>query len=551
MLLLLFLVYTGFMRTGSGWPLAADNQTMSTGTQMNSTIAACSAIPADISSWRTIDNIIWSSLTTIFACVWTAIHRNIPGPSQGRKARMWEMVKIVVVTLLVPEWVVSWAVRQRTIAGHVCRVLNSEEVRSATNEAWKRNGGTARKNDDSDIAIESVTAADGSVATREANMHTLPEGMDQEGSINEVEGDDEGNSGFIEGEDTIPLGPLTLTSHLHPGDDSPGSVNNELERVLLGSSLIVEQGAGRLDPSRNWTIQHGFFIIMGGFHLYENGEPRHPLPYEDVVELVKIGQLVPPTEDEIDGLGQADTLSKGIVILQTAWFVFQCGARLHSGLPMAQLEVMTLAYAVLTGVMYTFWFHKPQNVNCPVRVVARPPPSERLPAPLTQERIAFGRFITGDQDGLIDLRRQSHVPTFYAGVIIQGPDLFGGTRNASGNYVALIVAVAFGATHCIAWKYNFPSSAEIRLWRMASFVIIATPVAGFIAMVLFMLTTTPENRGGRSVSKTIMGWVVGLSFPLYLVARLILLGLAFATLKDLSCEVYEALDWTLRWPHIT
>src|SRR5262249_11175534 len=66
----------------------------------------------DVHTCRTLSSVIWSCVTTLLACVWTAIHRNIPGPNEGRVAKVLEMAKIFLVTLLVPEWTLIWAVRQ-------------------------------------------------------------------------------------------------------------------------------------------------------------------------------------------------------------------------------------------------------------------------------------------------------------------------------------------------------------------------------------------------------------------------------------------------------
>ncbi|KZP11755.1 hypothetical protein FIBSPDRAFT_716243, partial [Athelia psychrophila] len=66
----------------------------------------------NIHSCRTMVGIITSCLVTIFACVWVAVHPNIPGPQQSWISRQIESVKVIVVTLVVPEWVLAWAVRQ-------------------------------------------------------------------------------------------------------------------------------------------------------------------------------------------------------------------------------------------------------------------------------------------------------------------------------------------------------------------------------------------------------------------------------------------------------
>ncbi|KAI0059818.1 hypothetical protein BV25DRAFT_1808398, partial [Artomyces pyxidatus] len=235
---------------------------MSTSTNGNGTIVAfflattsTTDTCTDISICRTRYTIIWSSLVTILACVWTAVHRNVPEPKRDSESRFWRIVggvleaaKIVMVTVLVPEWVLAWAVRQ---------FLQAREVRR-------------------------------------------------------------------------------ITHHI-----------------------------------ADWTARHGFAFIMGGFHCYVDGKPKHPLSRGDVVELVKSGDLVPPTDEEIRNWSQGDVLSKTLAVVQTLWFVVQAIARGIEGLPITQLEIMTLAYTTITVAMYVAWWDKPQNVGGPVRVAVK------------------------------------------------------------------------------------------------------------------------------------------------------------------------------------
>jgi hypothetical protein len=65
---------------------------------------------------------------------------------------------------------------------------------------------------------------------------------------------------------------------------------------------------------------------------------------------------------------KGDAISKGVVILQTGWFVMQCIARGVQGLPITELELVTVAFAALNFVIYLLWWDKPQNVQRGVRV---------------------------------------------------------------------------------------------------------------------------------------------------------------------------------------
>ena len=42
--------------------------------------------------------------------------------------------------------------------------------------------------------------------------------------------------------------------------------------------------------------------------------------------------------------------------------------------------------------------------------------------------------------------------------------------------IMLGVGVCFGAIHCIAWHFSFPTHAELLIWRISSVAITAVPI---------------------------------------------------------------------------
>ena len=80
--------------------------------------------------------------------------------------------------------------------------------------------------------------------------------------------------------------------------------------------------------------------------------------------------------DEIMDRSKRDVFSKGFAVLQTAWFITQCIARAAYGLSITELEIATLAFAVLNGLLSFLWWNKPQAVACPHRVYLCHPSSE-------------------------------------------------------------------------------------------------------------------------------------------------------------------------------
>ena len=93
-----------------------------------STIENCSLTGIhcnDLAHCRTIWNIVWSCLATIFSCTWVAVHPNVPCPKK-RKANGWieryiwnpllsfveHRLPLFICALLVPEYVLAWDIRQ-------------------------------------------------------------------------------------------------------------------------------------------------------------------------------------------------------------------------------------------------------------------------------------------------------------------------------------------------------------------------------------------------------------------------------------------------------
>lgn len=237
---------------------------------------------------------------------------------------------------------------------------------------------------------------------------------------------------------------------------------------------------------------------MGGYHRYDGDTPVYPLHWEDVVELVRHGDIVlpgtpvalinpnttsgpstptvSPTMDEIKGRSKGDAFSKGFALLQTTWFVVQCIARAILHLPITELEIVTLAYTAITVLMYCFWWYKPLSVVVPVRVRVsdgfRPYTNETGDPKSLQftegiiERLALAfRVVYGapisDNTG-VSGRKQ--VPTFYSAIKdVQDDDLY---------YISSLISsmtyIMFGAIHCIAWSFSFPTATEQELWQISS-----------------------------------------------------------------------------------
>ena len=89
---------------------------------------------ADVTHSRTIWNIIWSCLATIFSCTWVAVHPNMPCPKKREAKNCFQRwirnpllsfaehrLPLFICALLVPEYVLAWAIRQYLTARKIAR----------------------------------------------------------------------------------------------------------------------------------------------------------------------------------------------------------------------------------------------------------------------------------------------------------------------------------------------------------------------------------------------------------------------------------------------
>ena len=326
---------------------------------------------------------------------------------------------------------------------------------------------------------------------------------------------------------------------------------------------------------RKWTTIHGFFIIMGGFHLFkeeaiddqgashENDEPLHPLRASDLKDCEVYKSFIMPTEAEIRDRGKRHWLSKSLVLFQTSWFVLQCIARAREHLPITHFEIVTLAYTAINFVTFIFWWDKPLNVDRPVRVFRKQARSHETEASETQASEAQSHFsplisqeriwvairnvsktifhvIVGDQDKFVDLCHKHRVPMFWADTTTVDDPLVA-------NLIVLLVGIFFGAIHCIAWFFSFPTRAELLIWRISSAAITGVPI--YIIFV-FNFAGLLENMNCKKHYDTVLYFGPLSAIIPYIIARALTLFLVFTSLRDLPPGAYETVHWTTFIPHV-
>ena len=116
----------------------------------------------------------------------------------------------------------------------------------------------------------------------------------------------------------------------------------------------------------------GITIVDPTFEDTDSQDPRGKVLsfewYKELVASETTFKLPKITMADIKDKSKGDFLSKLIAILQTSWFIIQCAARGVQGLALTEFELVTLALASLNAITFVFWWHKPLDVQEPIRL---------------------------------------------------------------------------------------------------------------------------------------------------------------------------------------
>lgn len=348
---------------------------------------------------------------------------------------------------------------------------------------------------------------------------------------------------------------------------------------------------------------------MGGIHLTFKGKVLGALTFKWMMLLIDEGIIDPPdiSESVINDKSKGDFLTKSFVVLQTSWFGVQCVGRWFSRLPTTQIEIVTVAFATLNVFIYLLWWDKPYNVNVAISVpskhdgyfrcnlstqqyefiiwdrhdegpISHPPTDSeklrwhwirtqlqsedhrcrefwlsRLPLTLLSgivrplRKLMFGVYTVRDYNC-------SRLPMFFAEAQ---------TLTRAGDLAWLASGLVFGGIHLISWSSSFPTEIERTLWRVAALTSSCSP-AIFIAsseFLRFWHKLGEQSRRCQSKRSRILWeivWMIGFDIgydfliPLaYLVSRLLLLFLAFSSLRELPPTAFLCVKWASVVPHIS
>ncbi|KAF8517755.1 hypothetical protein BU17DRAFT_76352 [Hysterangium stoloniferum] len=227
---------------------------------------------------------------------------------------------------------------------------------------------------------------------------------------------------------------------------------------------------------------------------------------------------------------KGDALSKRLVIVQTTWFLIQCISRKAQGLDTTQIELLTLAFATLNGILYFLWWDKPLNIQCPVPVQLLETPIKSIEHDTLPD--------TDIPDNMVEERYTTSRPL----------KTFEGKPCLSVEYgrmrVPLLYALGKDGVGPRKIDIPLPVLGITLLWRVCS--ILVTIIPGLFAPVFGLVGDWGNSdlclRTGSALLIAIL--------PVYILARLGLLVGAVISLRALPPKAYANVDWTSFLPHI-
>ncbi|KAK0229396.1 hypothetical protein EDD85DRAFT_145596 [Armillaria nabsnona] len=476
-------------------------------------------VPVCIKDRRTVSNIVWSCLVTIFASTWLAIHPNVPGKKitdKGAISLAVEHAKIMGVAILAPEVVLGWAAEQFMVAW---RVRHGKE-----------------------ISMKCVVHALRCGKRKDLHGLTLTHGFFL------------AMGGFC----------YTCTTHEQPIRE---------HGTLHVSSPTRHSSEETVGPVTATSVSERIVTLQ----IFEDRESD----FAQDLEAINIKMI----QDK----SKADALSKTISILQIAWFITQWMTRIFHHLPITLLELTALASAVTSIITYSFWWHKPLNVQYPISfdksdtrkytpIVVTPQSPEHLSI-VSMDAVPFWsclspvtamywmqRFLMGvmatiwsmGSDLELACNTEDGVSRFSSGIPSLSECRGHLPREQMWRFVMAAEGGAlFAVLHASAWAFYFPSQTEMLLWQISCLAIFIGLQAVALALVWVRLVYDVDMRihqNWRWNMPNCFNFILTVIFCTciigYIMGRMVLVILAFTQLRSLPPLAFHTVQWTAYIPHL-
>lgn len=238
-------------------------------------------------------------------------------------------------------------------------------------------------------------------------------------------------------------------------------------------------------------------------------------------------------EQDIHNASTSDAITKGLACVQCGWLIVQSIARAAAGLPLTELELMTMAFIFCALIMYGLWWNKPFGVQR--STVLLPPSPDKARAVLPKICVGTRRL------GLFRVSVGYSFEVISFVVMI----LFDLERDGARSVVCNVTSIGFSGFHLIAWNWDFPSDRVRMLWRIFSVAATGAPVA-LTTFTVIMPSPQDTIKLRKSTYVVVLGTIL-----VYTISRVGLIVLVFYCFSSMPAAVYETVQWSTIFPHFS
>ena len=490
--------------------------------------------------------ILWSSFSVLILCTWSVVHLNVPSQVEVRTKtqklsrslhRFFPKVGWMLFNVLAPEWIITKAI----LDWLAVRQLQSKyEARAARdNVPWSK------------------------THTHFANMGGFGVSFQHLSQVDP----DQGTASTAAVNADIEMGPLPPP---RPDDDLPKDFNwlewaertdrDEPQAYAVDAFHYSEKILSEANATaQGWKIDEKNSKVVGDLsanqvnaHIQQLSSTHQDfylnllllkadlwiLDATQLLEALELGiidTLPNISEDDLADRDNSNLFIKVVAAGQTCWFGLQFLVRFANQQTNTQLEVMVFAFAVLSVAVYAFAWNRPKDPEYTIILGAARHPNDGME--LIKIAASGSYYITRRLRRTIWLSNSQTCSAF-------------GQTNLNKIYVltttASIFASLFGALHCIAWNFTFPSHIDQIMWQVSSIITTGAPLLFVFSATIIKISPL---TGITSDITAILGGAIFLIFvPCFIIARMFILVEVFRSLGFQPSQAFET-TWANNIPH--
>ncbi|GAD97515.1 hypothetical protein PMAA_038490 [Paecilomyces variotii No. 5] len=225
-------------------------------------------------------------------------------------------------------------------------------------------------------------------------------------------------------------------------------------------------------------------------------------------------------------------LVRSIALVQVAWLVIEIIVRHTQGLPIAQLEVVVLAFSACSLCTYLLLWYKPQDVQKATEIMAARRPE-----------VSDVKSLAVAAPGCFGFHRQM---PFMTGSAIHSC----GKMDYGFPAGLLLGATLFGGLHCLSWNSHFATTSEQTLWRISCLIVTAGPLLIILLRSTIAAALARLPHAAFAWRNIIISHLFQVCFPVYFAARLYLIVEMLYALAFSPPKTFLATDWSRYLPHL-